>query len=164
MRLLWLPLLLVSCHDTTKAANGDKLVLGDGDHVVVGTVRIDIGSQGDGLVVHMSEGSKRDTRHVTGNREVKFGAHRVRFDEKEARVAIVVRDYKPASPLTSDDALLTADEAMSPRSSGPVDCTSALLSADGKSFAVRCRDTDRTGSEQTINVDVDVVTGTILPI
>jgi hypothetical protein len=158
MRLVWLALVLVGC--TKHAADGEKVVVGDGDTVVVGTVRVDVESRDDGQVIVIHEGQRRDTRHVTGHREVKFGDHRVRFDEKGSSVAVVVRAYKLPSPLTSDDALLVADEAMSPASLGAVDCTSATLSTDGKTFVVRCHDTDRSDSNQTFKVDA--ATGSIL--
>lgn len=163
MRFPWLALLLVGCEDTTVAAEGKKVVASAGDHVIVGPVTIDVAAgDDDTLLLRMHEGARMDSRVVTGNRIVKFGAHQVRFTENGSRVTIMVRAYKPSSPLTSDDALLAADEAMSPRVSGPVDCTSATLSEDGAAFVVHCRDTSVTTSNQVVKVDV--VTGAILSI
>jgi len=162
MRLFWLVLVLVGCNQTKNAVEGEKVVAGDGDHLIVGTVRIDVELRNDALFIHMHDGARNDTRGVVGSRMVKFGAHRVRFDENGSRVAIVVRDYKLHSPLTSDDALLTADEAMSPKCEGLVDCTSATLSVDGATFMVHCRDTDHSDSGRIVTVDA--VTGAILAI
>ncbi len=96
----------------------------------------------------------RARRRLPRDQERRGGRDRVRFEENGSRVTVVVHAYKAPSPLTSDDALLAADEAMSPKSDGPVDCTNALLSPDGATFLVHCSDTDRAGSDRTVKVDV----------
>jgi len=137
------------------------VVLSSGDDVTVGTLRIEARASGDDFVIRMQDGARKDTRHVTGQRDVKLGAHRIRFDEAGSKVTVTVRAYAPASPLTSEDALLAADEAMSPKSQGPVECVEPTLSADGKTFGVRCRDTDTAGSDKMLHVDR--LTGAIVP-
>ncbi len=163
MRSCWFAILLLACNDTKHAKEGEKVTAYGGDQVIVGPVSIDVESRDDGLLLRMREGSRADARVVTGNRVVKFGAHLVRFIENGSGVTIVVRAYKPSSPLTSDDALYAADEAMSPKSQGgPIDCTNATLSADGAAFVVHCRDTEHSGSDRIVKVDV--ATGAILSI
>jgi len=164
MRFAWFVVSLAACHHAkATVAEGEKVDLVAGDRTTIGTVQVDVRTSGDdALVVALSEGARHDTRHVTGSREVKFGAHRVTFDENGSHVTVVVRAYKPSSPLVSEDALLAADEAMSPKSSGPVDCTTALLSADGATFDVHCRDSAQAGTDH--QVKVDRVTGAIVSI
>ncbi len=157
----WLSVVvLLACNHT--AAEGHKVVLGDGEQLTVGSVRVDAEQRDEGLFVHMHEGSREDTRLVSGTRVVKFGAHRVWFDENGSNVSVIVRAYSPASPLTSDDALYAADEAMSPKSQGLVECTTATLSPDGRIFSVRCREPARSGSDRTVKVDR--LTGAIVSI
>ncbi len=161
-RLVWLAFVLFvfGCDTTKHPKEGEKVVVGAGDHVIVGSVSVDVESPDDALIVRMHEGTRSDSRYVSGNRIVKFGAHQVRLDENGSRVMIMVRPYKPASPLTSEDALFAADEAMSSKSSGPVECTNPMLTPDGRSYVVDCRDTATTGSNR--NVKVDATNGTIM--
>lgn len=163
MRWFWLVLSLASCDETKTIADGQKVTVSSGDHVIAGTLHIDVTTNvDDALVIRMTQGPQTDTRLVIGTRIVKFGAHRVRFDETGSRVTIIVHAYKPSSPLSSDDALLAADEAMSPKSAGAVDCTTATLSPDGASYMVQCRSTNVNDTGRTVKVDA--ATGAILSI
>lgn len=157
MRIAWLLIMLAACTRTPK--EGEKVVVGDGDDVVVGSVRIEVVSHDDVLYLRMSEGASTSTRRVAGLRDVKFAAHRVKFEEIGSQVSIVVRSYKPSSPLTSVDAIFAADERMSVHTVGMSDCTTATLSADGKSYVVTCSDTDVANSARPITVDA--VTGAV---
>ncbi len=162
MRSLLFAVALVACSVTKTAHDGEKVTVGAEDHVIVGSLRIDVESRDDGLALRIHDGVRPDdVRLVSGNRLVKFGGYRVKFVENGSSVTIVVRAHAQSSPISSGDAILAADEAMAATNTvGMVECTNAILSEDGAAFIVHCHDTGTTGSDHAVNVNV--VDGAIL--
>jgi len=148
---------------TKTVAEGQSVVARAGDHVVVGSVRVDVVSRGGKrLSVRLQEGARHDSRQVTGSRVVKFGLHRVELDENDGSVSITVTPYTPSRPLPPDEARFAADEAMSPFCQGTVACDSAIERADGTAYDVRCHDEARSDTSKVVSIDAN--TGAVLAV
>jgi hypothetical protein len=158
----------VACtrHTTTTAAEGERVVAAVGDRITVGELALEVRGDNGEVRLSMHEGARSDSRLVAGRRVVKFGAHLIELEavgrSSAPSVAVEVKAYQPAVPLTPADARLAADEALSPRSQGTVVCSEGTPSTDGKAFRVRCRDDGASDSDTTVTIDA--VTDAVLSV